>query len=192
MTARRGLTRTDVVDAAVAIVDEESADALTLSRVARELGVKPPSLYNHVSGLESLRRDVGLRATIALGDELGSAVMGRSGHDAVRAVADTFRSFAAAHPDLYELSTQARPDDEEYAQAAFDAVEPVVAVLRSYGLDDTETIHAARMLRAALHGFASLERAGGFGLDVDVDESFSRLVDRVADSLGRDGLASDS
>jgi hypothetical protein len=31
-------------------------------------------------------------------------------------------------------------------------------------------------VRSAVHGFAELERAGGFGIDLDLDESYRRLV----------------
>jgi len=180
VSERRGLTKRDVLDAAVALVDAETTSALTLSRVARELGVRPPSMYHHVSGLDALRRDVGLRVTETLGDLMGRAAMGRSGRDALRAIAYELRAYVVAHPDLYELSIQARPDDEEYTRAAISAIEPLIAVLRGYGLDDTDTIHAARALRSALHGFVSLERVGGFGFEVDVDESFDHLVERLA------------
>lgn len=184
MTRRRGLTESDVIDAAITLVDAEGISALTLSRVARELGVKPPSLYNHVARLDTLRRDVGLQAVNVLADRLRAAAMGRAGQDALRAISAEFRSYANAHPNLYELSTEARPDDEEYSRAAFRAVEPVVAILHGYDLDEEEAIHAARALRSALHGFVSLEIVGGFGLDVDVDTSFEWLVERLTETLG--------
>jgi AcrR family transcriptional regulator len=181
--ARRGLTEATVVDAAVAIVEAEGAEALSLSRVASELNVKPPSLYNHVAGLDRLRRDVALRATQELGDRLRSAAMGRTGRDAWRAVADELRAYALAHPGLYTLSAHARPDDEEYAAAGLRAVEPMLAILRAYDLGEPEAVHAVRALRSAVHGFVSLECAGGFGLDVDVGDSFRWLVERQADML---------
>ncbi len=183
MTERRGLTRQAVVDAAVAVVETEGVPALTLSRVARELNVKPPSLYNHVDGLNGLRRAVALRAIEDLGRRLGTAAMGRSGRDAMHAIAAEFRSYATANPGLYEVSAQARPDDEEYAAASLRPVEPVLAVLRAYDLDGDEAIHAARAFRAAIHGFVSLERMGGFGLGVSVDESFEWLVERLVATL---------
>ena len=39
-----------------------------------------------------------------------------------------------------------------------------------------DALHAVRALRATVHGFATLEIAGGFGLPLDCDESFRRLV----------------
>ncbi|MEM9132154.1 MAG: WHG domain-containing protein [Actinomycetota bacterium] len=187
MSGRRGLTTDEVVDAAVALVEAEGAEALSLSRVARELGVKPPSLYNHVSGLDTLHRQIGLRAVVTIGDRLSQAAMGRAGRDALLAVAAEFRSFATAHPHLYEFSVQARPDDEEYDRASLRAVEPLLAVLRGYGFDEQETIHAARAIRSALHGFVALEMVGGFGLAVDIDRSFEWFVLRLAETFDPPG-----
>lgn len=183
MTKRRGLTHDEVVEAAMTLVEAESASALTLSRLAQELNVKPPSLYNHVDGLDAVRRAVGVRVMGTFADRLGKAAMGRARRDAVRAISAEFRSYVTAHPHLYEFSTQARPEDEEYAAAAMRSIEPVVAVLRGYELDDTEAIHAARAFRSALHGFVSLEIIGGFGIDIDIDRSFDWLVDRFATML---------
>lgn len=183
MTGRKGVSGQAVLDAAIAVVEAEGMAGLTLSRVARELGVKPPSLYNHIAGLDTLRRDVALRATEDLGVRLGKAAMGRAGRAALRSLAAEFRAYAADHPGLYELSVRARPEDEEFARASLQATEPVIAILRGYDLDEDEAIHATRTLRAALHGFVSLERIGGFGLDVEVEESFAWLVERLADTL---------
>jgi len=47
-----------------------------------------------------------------------------------------------------------------------------------------DAIHAARAVRSALHGFVSLEAAGGFGLSEDVDESYARLVGLLDRGLG--------
>ncbi len=78
------------------------------------------------------------------------------------------------------------------------------AVLESYGLRGDEATHAIRGLRSLLHGFVSLEAAGGFGLPLDLDESFTRLVrvfaaglprhdgESLARSLGAHGRTRDS
>lgn len=184
MSVRKGLTTEAVVDAALAVVEADGASALTLSRVARDLGVEPPSLYNHIGGLEPLRREVALRSVDVLAERLGAAAMGRSGTDALLALARAFRSHATEHPGLYELTSDARRDDEEYQRAASRTLEPVLAVLRGFGLEGDAAIHATRALRSALHGFVSLESIGGFGLDVDVDESFAWLVEQFATMLG--------
>lgn len=185
MTARRGLDGQAVIDAAREVVAKDGADALTLSSVARHLGVKPPSLYNHVSNLETLRRDVALSAVVEAADAVRSATMGRSGEDALRAMAGALRAYAVEHPALYAISAEARPDDEEFVSASFAAVEPFLVVMEGYGIHGDDAIHAARTFRSAVHGFASLEIGGGFGIDVDLDESFAWLVDRYILTLAQ-------
>ena len=54
-----GLDPERVVDAAAAIADAEGLDAVTLARVAGGLGVRAPSLYNHVDGRGGLLRAAG-------------------------------------------------------------------------------------------------------------------------------------
>jgi len=44
-------------------------------------------------------------------------------------------------------------------------------------------VHAARYLRSLLHGFNSLELAGGFGLNVHLSESYDRMTDILAQDL---------
>lgn len=183
MTERRGLSPDALTDAAIEIVETDGPTALTLSRVARDLDVKPPSLYNHVDGLDGLRRNVALRAAEQLGGRLGAAAMGRSGRAALEAIASEARAYATEHPGLYELTAQARPDDEEFAIASKQAVEPVLAVLRGFDISGDDAIHAARAIRSAVHGFVSLERVGGFGLDVEIDGSFAWLVESLAECL---------
>jgi hypothetical protein len=39
-------------------------------------------------------------------------------------------------------------------------------------------------VRSALHGFVTLEAVGGFGIPLDLDESFERMVAALARGLG--------
>jgi AcrR family transcriptional regulator len=181
---RRGLDRARVVAVAGDIADAEGLDAVTLTRVARRLDVRSPSLYNHVAGRDGLLRALAAQSTRELAVELRRAATGRSGADAIAAVAAAQRGYALAHPGRY-ATTVAAPSaaDAEHAAAAEDAVDVVVAVLRGAGLDGDELIHGARALRSAVHGFAALESAGGFAQPLDRDASFRRLVDALASGL---------
>jgi len=51
----RGLTRAEIVDAAIAVADAEGTEAVTMRRIARELGVGAMSLYWHVSSKDELQ-----------------------------------------------------------------------------------------------------------------------------------------
>ena len=60
----------------------------------------------------------------------------------------------------------------------------VAAVLeRTTDSTGDDMIHAIRGLRALMHGFVSLEAAGGFAMPQDLDESYRRLVAGFGEAL---------
>lgn len=175
---RAGLSHDVVVRAAADVADETSWEQLSLAAVAARFGVKLPSLYKHISGLDGLRRDVAVLATRELGEALSAAAVGRAGDAALRALADAYRAFGHAHPGRYAGTVRApAADDAEHLAAADSVLRVVLAVLAGYGLRGDDAIDATRALRAGLHGFVTLEAGGGFGLPQDVDRSFRRMVD---------------
>lgn len=135
-----------------------------------------------MDGLPDLLRRLALRNLQALAVCLGDAAIGRAGADALLAVAGAYRDYIKQHPGLYMASlrasgTQATPDPELAAAGEAGVVRVVLAVLASLAVEGADAIHAASCgLRSIVHGFATLELAGGFGLPLDCDESFRRLL----------------
>jgi AcrR family transcriptional regulator len=184
MAKRVGIDKDAVVRAAAKIADDHGWDALTLARVARKLHIRSPSLYNHVGGLEGLRRELKLLALRNLNTALSRATVGKSRDDAVRGLATAYRAFVKRHPGTYAATTVAAPkNDPAMEAAASNIVETILSVLSGYGLDRREGLHAIRALRSTVHGFAALEIAGGFGIPLDVDKSFDWLVSALLAGL---------
>ncbi|HET9985748.1 MAG TPA: TetR-like C-terminal domain-containing protein [Longimicrobiales bacterium] len=179
MARKIGLSINDVVGAAVRIADADGLEAVTLASVAARLGVRSPSLYAHVDGLDGLRRLLSLRAAGGMAEALRAAVAGRAGEEALRAIAHAYRRFAGEHPGMYEAAQRAvRPgEDDELYGALGRVAQPALEALAEAAVEVGERVHLTRALRSALHGFVALERVGGFGMPEDVDESFARLVE---------------
>ena len=70
----------------------------------------------------------------------------------------------------------ANPEDQEAQEVASSVIQIVLAVLAGYNLAGDDAIHATRAFRSAMHGFVTLESLGGFGILLDVDESFDRMI----------------
>jgi AcrR family transcriptional regulator len=184
MPTKARLKSDEILDAAIRIADKNGLDKLTLSQIAAEVEVKAPSLYEHFDGLPGLRRAIRLRGFQTLGDIIGKATVGRSRDDAVRALALETRRFVHQHPALYESTVlTAVGDSKEVRKAAEGVLATLYSVLAGYGITGTEAVHAARYLRSLLHGFNSLELAGGFGLNVRLSESYDRMIDMLAQDL---------
>ena len=180
MATRTRLTKTAVVQAAAELINEEGASALSLHRLAEKLDIRTPSLYNHVDGLPGLQRDLAIMNARLLADRLSTAAIGKSGIDLFMSVAQAFRSYVKEYPGLYlstlRASGKREIQDENLVHEEERALRVGLAVMASLGLQREDAIHALRAFRSMVHGFATLEVAGGFGLPEDCDESFRRMV----------------
>lgn len=176
MSPRIGLRRETVLAAAAELVDREGPEGLTVARLAAQLQVRPPSLYNHMLSLEQLQQELAAHGLRELAVRLRTAATGLAELDALTALANAYRSFAVQHPGLYALTLRARDGSPGYTEAAEEVVAVVRAALRGYALNEEEALHATRCLRSAVHGFVSLEAAGAFGMPFDLNESFARLI----------------
>jgi AcrR family transcriptional regulator len=180
MSPRAGLDKAGVVRAAAELVNAEGLEALSITRLAAKLGVQAPSIYNHVGGLPDLRRELALAGHRLLGERTAEAAIGRTGPQALLAVAETYRAFIKENPGVYAAGLRAsgtmEPEDEELRAAEERVLRIVMAIVKSFSLEGEDGLHAARGLRSLVHGFATLEISGGFGLPLDLDESFNRLV----------------
>jgi AcrR family transcriptional regulator len=184
MAPRAGIDRAQVVAVAAALADDRGLEALTLAQVATRLGVRLPSLYNHVDGLPGLRHELALLGLRQLHERMSRAAIGKAEDAAVLAVGLAYRAYVVEHPGVYAATVRApAPDDLELREAAQAIIEVVLAVLEPYGLGEQGAIHAVRGLRSIVHGFATLELAGGFGMALDRDESFLRLLEAFVAGL---------
>jgi len=188
--ARRGLDAAGVVAAAARVADAEGLGAVTVARVAAEVDVRAPSIYNHVAGRDGLVRGIALGALRELAARLRAAAVGRSGPDALASAAAAYRAYAREHPGGYDALQRAPAQgDAELEAAASEAADVLGGILHAWRLDGDDATHAVRGLRSALHGFVDLERTGGFGLPVCLDTSFDRLVQALVAGLdARAGL----
>ena len=178
MVSRKRLNRERVIARAVAMADEAGdVAAVTLTALAEELNVRPPSLYNHIKSLDDLHYGMALTGVELLTTRLRQTAAGLVGKEALLAIAHAYRRFVHEHPGVYPLTVRApEPEDEELQALAQELLQMLLLLMASLGLQGEDAIHAIRGLRAILHGFASLENAEGFKMALDREQSFRRLV----------------
>src|SRR5262252_5520243 len=98
---RAGLSTDGVVDIALAVVDEQGPEALSLSVVAARSGEAAPSLYKHVASVAELRSRVAARVLAEMTEVATAAVLGLSGDAAITALMRRLRAYAVEHPARY-------------------------------------------------------------------------------------------
>ncbi len=180
----------EVVLAARRLLEEEGAEALTMRRLAEQLGIKAPSLYKHLpdkTALEAAIIATGFEEAAArfeaavdgattggpttggtsTGSVAGGGVAGggAAAGGAVAALAAAYREFALAHPHLYRLMHDG-PLPRQHLPAGVEerAAAPVLRIAGSRA--------RARALWAFAHGMVMLELDQRFPPDADLDAAW--------------------
>lgn len=180
MSPRIGLDMSTILLTAAKIADDKGIEEVTLTSLAKTLKVRTPSLYNHIDGLAGLRIKLAVYGLQKLREDLANAAIGKSGNDAVHALANAYISFARKHPGLYAATLNVQNhNNEELQKEESDIVSIVLRILNFYGLEGDGAIHVTRGLRSVLHGFSSLEQNKGFGLSQMVDESLYLTIEAL-------------
>lgn len=150
-----------IVAVARELAEDQGWDAVTTRRLADRIEYSQPVLYGHFpGGKDEIVGAVALEGFTELATTLRAAV-GGGGADAVGALAGTYLDFAARHPEVYRAMFDlaalpfAREDTPAPLRDAFAVVRDVLAPTAPGDPD-----RWAEVAWAALHGLATLSRAG--------------------------------
>ena len=180
----RKLSRDGIVTAALALLDREGADALTMRRLGAELGVEAMSLYRHVASRAELLD--GVAALLAA--EIEPQERPADWAEALRAFAGEVRALARRHPAAFTLV------GIRVLGAPSTPLEDILASLRGGGFTPARAIAAYRLVIAYARGYA-LSEIAGFAVEAGSSEgqpvirSLSRRLAREPTEIGfRAGL----
>ncbi|MGY1695187.1 TetR/AcrR family transcriptional regulator [Geodermatophilus sp. SYSU D00814] len=141
----------EIVATAREVLESEGPQALTMRRIADDLGIRAPSLYKHVPHKTALETAIVVDGFREAALRFESAVDGAA--DPLGAFVDAYRAFAAAHPHVYRLMTQ-RPLPRDDMPPGLEA-RTAAPLLRAVG-----SPRRARAAWAFVHGMTVLELDG--------------------------------
>jgi AcrR family transcriptional regulator len=192
------LSRVTVLEAALAIADRDGVQALSMRRLAADLGVTPMALYNHVAGRDDLLDGV---ADLVAG-EIARPAPGWGWRRRLVAVLTETRAACLRHPAALPLLQGTRAMTpallapvEIGLEALSDAGLPPASARAGWAALASLTFgHAAYQLAGHMHGSASGRgtidpaafpriAAMGDAPPFDWDRAFRRALDALVDGL---------
>jgi AcrR family transcriptional regulator len=152
---RAPLTRERIVRTAMAIVDEQGPEALSMRRLGAVLGVEAMSLYKHVESKEAILD--GIRALLIedFAARLPAEPAGDWRED-LAAFARAYRAVGRDHARSFPLLAQG--PGRAYVVGA-EVAEEAIARLRAAGLDRASAIFAQRTIVRFVLGAGLIDRA---------------------------------
>jgi AcrR family transcriptional regulator len=161
----------EIVAAARELLEREGVEGLTVGALAGVVGIKPPSLYKHFDGKRAIELALIADGLVAHAEAM-EATSGDFG-----SLARAYRAFAIANPQLYRLMTE-RPLPRDELPEGLEA-RAAAPLQRALGGPDR-----ARAAWACAHGLVSLELAGRFPADADLDAAWRAATDAFAPVAG--------
>jgi AcrR family transcriptional regulator len=162
------LTRQRIVEAAGALVDAEGLDALSMRRLATELGVQGPSLYNHFATKAEILDAVADEVI----EQVDLSAFGRfDWAEALRRWAKSYHGVLIAHPNIVPVLAHGpgrRP-------AALAMAEAVYGALIEGGWPAARATHIGALMRYLVTGSALGSFALGFDIDPELYERYPHL-----------------
>ena len=167
-----------MLHAAITLADEGGIKALSMRKLAQELGVEAMSLYNHVEDKEDILEGVTERVMneFEFPDSTGSWA------EDARAMSREWRRLLGLHPSVCQLLAERHKPLE--GLATYRAMDSALGVLRRAGLSDRDAAQAFNALGGYILGFVMMEQ----GLMLGNDDDHARQHDRATEALQGSGL----
>lgn len=189
-TRRPGLTRGQILGAAVALADEAGIGAVTMRRLARQLGIEAMSLYHHVADkdalLDGMAEQLVTEINLRVVHELPAGADWRA---VVRERILTARQVLLAHP----WSPGVIESRRGFNPAVMRYFDTLAGLLRAGGLSTELTHRAMHALGSRALGFSQelFAPAGGAegdaGFPEDAARAFPHLTEIVAQAVHDNG-----
>jgi AcrR family transcriptional regulator len=157
--------RTTLIETAARLVAEEGRDALTLRRLAGEVGASTMVVYTHFGGMDELRRELRREGFLRLGEHLGGVEETDDPVADLIVMGGAYHANATTNPHLYRIMFMDRPlegdDCERVDLTTFTMlVNGVERCIDAGRFRPAEPLDVARQIWALSHGVAALHLAG--------------------------------
>jgi len=171
------ITKEAVIQAASDIADTDGLNKVTLKVIAEKLGVRTPSLYNHIGSLDDLLREVAHKGMKAMNDEMLHAAIGNSGDLAIKSVSMAYFKYIIVHPGIYETIQWAHWHGNEETAEIFESYKLLlVKLILSCNLKMQKTDEILNLLTSVLHGYSSLQLGKAL---INPEDAIKGLIDSI-------------
>lgn len=171
MSVRKMVNRQAIAVAAMKIVESDGVDSLSMRNLATELGVKAPSLYDHVKNRDEV---------IALVQSKGLALFGQGFADAGKSIAEKvwfYRNWALSNPNLYPVVFQQRLLRNLITPGL--EAQVLGQVVSTAGGSHVQ----ARAIWAQLHGLVDLELQNRLPADADMQATWLAVISSIESAV---------
>ena len=173
--SKPALTRERIIRTALAIVDEDGYEALSMRRLGAELHVDPMAIYYHIPNKAALWD--GIVEAVMSEIDLGMDDTSKPVDERIYTAMQEYRRVLLGHPQALQVVTSRGIS----TQTAFRPVEVLLGILRDAGFEPTDALSAVNILAAFVRG-AVTSQVNSMGL-TELNQSEQQSVSERANAI---------
>lgn len=173
-----------IIETSAKIVNEIGLDNLSLKLIAKNLNIKSPSLYNHISSLEEVKEKLMLYGWKQMEEKIIDSTIGVSGYDALRNMCNAFYEYAINNRGVFTaMLWYNKYKNEELNIATTKLFNIIFKILKPLNISNDNINHIIRTLRSFLEGFSLLVNNNAFGNPISIKDSFDLSLEIIINGI---------
>lgn len=170
---RTGLSKEEIVEKAAKLANERGLSYLSITTLADYLGIRKPSLYNHINTIEDMHRSLMIYGWRMVSDVVVKEINFSDEKTNLMEYGRKFYEFAIDNPGVFEaMLWYNKYSDETLLSATEGLYEFFFEQTDGLGINREISNHLLRTYRAFLEGFIMLQIHNSFGNPISLDKSF--------------------
>ena len=170
---RTGLTKEEIIEKAATLANENGLSYLTVTTLSEYLGIRKPSIYNHIKTIDDLHYKLMIYGWKKVSEEIVAGIDSGDPNENLKILGRAFYKFALENPGVFEaMLWYNKYSDESLVEATVGLYSFFFEQTDRLSIDREIANHLLRTYRAFIEGFVMLQIHNSFGNPISIDESF--------------------
>lgn len=173
-----------IIETSAHIANEIGLDNLSLKIIAEELNIKPPSLYNHIFGLDNIKEKLMIYGWKQIENKMIDSAVGVAGYEALKNMCYAFYDYATNNKGVFAaMLWYNKYETQENNNSTVRLFELLFKVMKALDISEDNINHSIRTLRGFLEGFSLLVNNNAFGNPISIKESFDLSLEIIMNGI---------
>lgn len=181
-----GLSREKVIEKAGELANEKGLNAVTITSLANYLGIKKPSLYNHIKDQDDIFQGLMIYGWEKISNEICTSITDSNPKLAINELSHRIYDYAIQNPGVFEAMLWYNSYKNEQLNIATRGLYKFFfEQTDKLGVEKEVANHLLRTYRSLIEGFILLVIHDSFGNPVSIEESFQISIDLFLNGLDK-------
>ena len=177
------ISRERIIETAANLSNKAGLENLSLKMIAEELKIKSPSLYNHVSSLDDIKKQLMLYGWKQIEKLTIEAAVGVTGYEALKNMCYAFYDYAINNKGIFTaMLWYNKYESIEKENATRKLFEMIFKVMKTVNISDENINHIIRTLRSFFRRIFAVNN-NAFGNPVSIKESFDLSLEIMINGI---------